>query len=258
MYLFLKIFNLSGGNIWEKLLIWYENSVIKELLDYISEKWLSPEFGTYENFSVSGSAGSTVRNVIIGLALGMMIAAALMFYARFVQGKFIRALLRGECFTPDRAMTLYETGMFREPSVRRELARGGVLAKLTRCLPTGQAVRLEEVQEAVEAEPAPDNGEARDSENGAPPPAESEPEATKADPMGNTVALPDRVDFTTARFYIPEELKYRAEARYDSRGSRLPQLILSLVVGIALAVLLVRLAPVLLNFADWLISVFAP
>ncbi len=215
MVFFQRIMAFSGGNIWEKLLLWYENSVLKELMDYLNEAVFRIDFGTYQNFSVSSTMGGTLKNVILGLMLGMVLAAGLMLYTRTVQGRFVRTLLKHECFTPDRALTLRETGMFRNVSVRRELAEGGALSKLTRCVE----------EEAFD------------------------PQSSKT---------PFQPDFQTAHFYIPEDLKYRAEVRYDRKGSGLPQFLLTLVLCIAVAVLLCRYLPVLLGFADWIISLLAP
>lgn len=215
MVCFQRTMAFSGGNIWEKLLLWYENSVFKELIDYLNDEVFRIELGTYENFSVSSTAGGTLKNIILGLALGAVLAAGLMLYTRAVQGRFVRTLLKRECFTSDRALTLLEAGMFRNVSVRRELASGGALSKLTRCV-----------------------------------------EAEEAD--AQTSGVPFQPDFRTAHFYIPEDLKYRAELRYDRKGSGLPQLLLTLVLCIVTAVLLCRYLPALLGFADWMISLLAP
>ena len=64
----------------------------------------------------------------------------------------------------------------------------------------------------------------------------------------------DTIDFLTARFYIPEDLKYRAELRYSRSGSGVPHLILIAVLSIPAAILLIKGLPILLGFADWLIS----
>ena len=57
-------------------------------------------------------------------------------------------------------------------------------------------------------------------------------------------------DFSTARFYIPEELKYRAEARYDTKGNGPFQLILTIIFSVVAAVLIVKLLPFLLSLVD--------
>ena len=58
----------------DSLVNWYEQSVIKELLDYFGEKYFSVQLGAYENFSVTPSLGVSLRNIILALALGVIIA----------------------------------------------------------------------------------------------------------------------------------------------------------------------------------------
>ncbi len=51
-------------------------------------------------------------------------------------------------------------------------------------------------------------------------------------------------------YYIPEELKYRAEVRYEKKGNGPMALIITAVVTIVAAILLIRLMPNLLAIAD--------
>ena len=213
MTVFQSIIAINGGNLWEKLLIWYEGSVIKDLINWLDGVF-GMEFTSYQNFTVSARASNTVRNVIIGLMLGMMIASAMALYTRSVQGKFVRELLRRECFTPERALTLHEVDMFSSLSVRRELSNRGALSRLTRC-------------------------------------------AAEERYDGLAGKKPFVLDFKTAHFYIPEELKYRADVRYTRRGFRWPQLVAVIAVSVLAAYLLCRYLPALVGLADWLISVLS-
>ena len=210
MTVFQSIAAASGGNLWEKILIWYENSPVKTVMDWLDEAFRL-EFGGYQNFTVSAQGTLMARNVIIGLMLGIVLASAMALYTKRVQGKFVNELLRRECFTPERALTLHQIGMFTNLSVRRELSAHGALSKVTHC-----------VEE-----------EAYDAQN-----------AKKA----------FAPDFDTAHFYIPEEMKYRAEVRYALRGFGWPQLVAVIVIGVLAAYLLCRYLPALVGFADWLIS----
>ncbi len=203
--LFSKIFAVSSLNLWDKILHWYQTSALKEMLELLESKFFGLNLGEYENFSLSENAGGTIKNIIIGLIIGTILASASAFYTRAVQGKFVRELLRRECFTADAAVTLRECGFFCNPSIRRELSQRGALSKITRC-----------TSEISEDKP---------------------------------------VDFLTARFYIPEDDKYRAEFRYTNSGSRIPHLLLTVAVCILAAFLLLKGLPLLLNLADWLIGV---
>lgn len=218
-----------NGNIWEKIYSWYQGSLIRELLEYFNTTVFGLEFGVYDNFSVESGLGATVRSVILGLMLGTIFAGALMYYTKNVHGKFIRALIKNECFSPEKAMTLRETGMFRSPSVRRELAKDGVLSKLTKRVCANSVAKPTETA---------DGGEVTGAETA---PAEESP-----------------VDFLSDRFYIPEELKYKAEVRYDKSGSERFPFVITVIACVILAFLLCRFMPTLLGLADWLISALAP
>lgn len=211
---FSKILAASGGNLWEQILHWYQNSVVRELLDYFNNHVFGLEFGVYDNFSVATTTDSTVRNIVIGFLFGMILAAIFSAYNRNVNGKFIRVLLQKEAFSPEKALTLRDCGLFCNPSVRRDLIRGGALAKLTKC------VERETLEEADR--------------------------------------LTFRPDFMTARFYIPEDLKYRAETRFEQKGFGKLQLALTVVLSFVGAYLFCRFLPSLLTFADWLMTVLAP
>ena len=66
-------------------------------------------------------------------------------------------------------------------------------------------------------------------------------------------AAPQESDTATEpvlRYYIPEELKYRAEIRYESKGNGLFGLIFTVVVTAGLGILLIKLLPVILILFD--------
>ena len=74
-----KFFALVAGNgsFWQNLAEWYQGSLIHELLSYLEEKYFTVSLGEYQNFSVGNTAGTTLRNVVVGLALGIIIVPIL-------------------------------------------------------------------------------------------------------------------------------------------------------------------------------------
>jgi len=205
---FSKIYALSGANIWDKTVNWYQTSAIKEFLTFLDTQVFRITPATYDHFSISEQAGRNVKNVILGMIIGIILASIATCYTRTVQGKFVRELLKRECLSPEFAITLRDCGFFCNPTIRRELKNGGALSKVTKL-----------------AEPPEDS---------------STP-----------------IDFLTARYYIPEETKYRAELRFRPQGSGLIAVILISVICIAVGVLLFRAIPSLLGLADGLISLLS-
>ena len=130
--LFSKIYALSGANIWDKTVNWYQTSTIKELLTFLDTQVFHINPATYDHFSVSERAGQNIKNVILGLVIGMILAAIATYYTRAVQGKFVRELLKRQCLTPESAITLRECGFFCNPTIRRELKNGGALSKIAK------------------------------------------------------------------------------------------------------------------------------
>lgn len=56
------------------------------------------------------------------------------------------------------------------------------------------------------------------------------------------------------RYYIPQELKYRAEVRFDKQGSGPVGLIVTLALTLLLSIALIRLLPALLGVVDRLLG----
>lgn len=222
---------MKGASPLDALAEWYQNSVIAEMLEYFSQRYFTVEFGNYENFSISSNAGVMARNLILALAFGFIAAILLTAYTRVHLGGFVRKLIKAECTSPESAKTLYELGFFRSVSIRSALKRGSVLRMAVRyCTPEDRA--------AARAAISPEEGES----------APTIPERQ----------LGEKIDFLKDGFYIPEELRIRAEIRFESRGSGwLP--VLGAVAAIAVvAAVFCWFFPDVVQFADNLITVFAP
>lgn len=67
-----------------------------------------------------------------------------------------------------------------------------------------------------------------------------------------------KIDFTKDHFYIPEDLKYRAEVRFNSKGSGWLSVVLTVVLVPVFVGLLCRFMPNILQLADSLITLLAP
>ena len=67
-----------------------------------------------------------------------------------------------------------------------------------------------------------------------------------------------QIDFTKDHFYIPEDLRARAEVRFEKKGSSWGMVVLASVLTVVGAGLLCWLLPDIVQLADNIISVFAP
>ena len=157
------------------------------------------EAGEYVHFTFDAGARATVRNVIIGFAIGILIAALYAFYQKNVPGAIVRALLREECLSQESAKTLTELKLDKNPLYAFELQHNTFLKRLI-----------------VTTENGEETGE--------------------------------------LRYFIPEELKYKAEFRYEKKGSGIVSLVLTLVAVVVVSVLLIRIIPSILGVVDHLMG----
>ncbi len=219
----LSVFSLASGTqgVWESLSEWYQGSLIKELLDHLTDRYFSVDLYVYDNFSFATGTAGKLQSIIFAVVIGMLLASIITVYLRAVPGGFVRALLKAEANSPESAATLRQLGYFRSSAIRRELSRGVNLRRVV--------MQAEEVA-----------GHAQESG-----------EVSKND------THPQKIDFLTARFYIPEELRFRAENRYNTKGSDLRLLILTPIIVLILAALVGYFLPDILLFADNIINMMS-
>ena len=252
----------------DSLVNWYEKSLIKELLDYFSEKYFSVHLGAYENFAVSPSLGVTLRNIILALAAAIIIAVCFTAYTRVNIGGFVRKLIAEGCLSPADAKNLYQLGYFRSSAIRHALSRSTTLGMVVRRVDvegevtdattenvTTEAAEADEADtEATVPEPLTE-AETDEPEVAAEGTSETLIEPEKATRIANTRA---KIDFLTAKFYIPAELRDRAEIRFDPKGSGWKGAILISAITVVVAAVLCVLVPDLVQLADNIMTWLAP
>ena len=218
-------FALSAENsFFESLSAWYQNSIICEILTYLEEKYFSVSMDAYQNLSVSSNTATNIRNMILAIALGIIIASAMMVYTRRGMGGFIRKMLKSDCTSPENAKTLSELGYYNNFSIRRALKSRVTFGKLVKC--------KEEEEWAQE-------------------------ESFTHETDQTDVRPPFRLDCSTMHFYIPEDLRYRAEIRFEKKGTSWMFFVIILIGTIIGAALLCWLAPQLLKLTDNLITLLS-
>lgn len=206
----MRIFQSAAfaATLWDRLVDWYHRSAFRELIDYLDETYFSVDLGIYQHFSVSARTGSLVKNLILGIAIGLIVAAGISSYLKAVHGGFIRRLLSDGCTSAETAKSLSELGFFHNISIRNQLRSGGTFGALVRSVD-----------------------------------AAGEPASAAT-------------NLSVARFYIPEDLRDRAEIRYDRKGSGAPALILTIALTVIGAALLCYFLPQLLGLADVILGIF--
>ena len=215
MYNTIPVFLLANNaSFWEKIATWYQNSTLGELVNYFKETYFTIRFGAYDNFSITERTLDVVNKMIPALIWGIIIASIATFFCRRVVGSFVRTLCEKEAFDPQRAVTLFDTGLFRSTVVRRELTKSAFLRKVVFCREE-QAFLLEKGRDATY-----------------------------------------KIDFTKDHFYIPEDLKFRAENRFSQKGSTWLYVVLTVVLVPVVVGLICRFMPDILRFVDAMFSFF--
>lgn len=215
MYNTVPVFLLANNaSFWEKIATWYQNSTLGELVNYFKETYFTIRFGAYDNFSITERTLDVVNKMIPALIWGIIIASIATFFCRRVVGSFVRTLCEKEAFDPQRAVTLFDTGLFRSTVVRRELTKSAFLRKVVFCREE-QAFLLEKGRDATY-----------------------------------------KIDFTRDHFYIPEDLKFRAENRFSQKGSTWLYVVLTVVLVPVVVGLICRFMPDILRFVDAMFSFF--
>ncbi len=205
-------------------------SLWQELWAYVRDTYLSDNH-QYEHLPVGRDGMVNLQTIIIGLFIGVIIAAAIVFYEKKRLGAFVRAVVKQQCLWPDKAKTLAELGFDRNGAVKRSLRSRNHLGRIVRCV---ERDRYDSEVESARAEHVEKHGSDKDF---------SMP--------------PYRVDFERDCFYIPDEEHYRAELRYEDKGSGWRAFLLVLIVAVVGVLLLFFLLPEMLKLVDNLIGILS-
>ena len=207
-----------------------EPSLWEELWASIKARWFVVDMGNYENLGINGRQGLvTMRGVILGLFVGLIIAAAFSVFDKKRLGGLVRKIIREQAFTPETAQTMAELGYDRSPAVKNSVNRG-VLSRVVICVE----------REAYEKECAA---------------AREQYVAEHGSDDGYTAPPPFRINWTAHHFYIPDEKHYSADVRFDDKGSGLRAFVLVLIVAVLGAAFACFFLPEMLQLLDNMIEI---
>lgn len=179
--------------------------------------YFNPDLSAYGSF---GSEHGIINIHVIAAALfvGIIATAIYTVYTKKILGKMVRKLIAAEAFSPENAKTLDELGLGKNYAVRSAL-KGYTLGRVVSSLESD--AHIEEINAARKAH-----------EEKA---AEGKKEAFKTPKFD--------VKAKDCHYYIAEKDRYKAEARFDARGSALGILFLGLVLAVVCVVALYGFLP---------------
>ena len=198
-----------------------------KLLDILNEIF-SLELGQYENLGFGDFAFGNLRNIIFGMVLGIIFASYLVIFNKRVYGDFVRSLIEQNCSSPASAKTLTELGYMKNSAVRSAIRTGHTYRGILRC--------PESDEYFAAREQARGEYEARVAASGERAPAFSAPEF--------------KYDFSTARFYIPEDKHFTASERFEKKGTSVLSALTITVVSIVLFWAIIKFLPDILQLLD--------
>lgn len=205
-----------------------EQSLISELWGYLKDKYFTPHYGEYEHIQVGTSSMVSFQMIVVAFFIGINIAAIMAVFDKRVLGEFARKLICEEALTPEKAMTLSELGFYKNTAVRSNLRSGSTLKRVVRCVEEEQYnATLDKKRQEFEAS----GGK-------------------------NFRAAPFKIDFETAHFYLPEDMKYTAEIKFNKKGTNWLTVLGVFVGSFALMIAAFWLFPDILQLIDNFLSMF--
>lgn len=181
---------------------------------------------SYKNFELDTSLFS-IGEIVIGLYVGVVIAMMISYYSKLHVGGFLRALLKKEALSPDCAQSVGDLEFKLTPLRRFSMKHDASLAKYTKIANEEEAVTI--------GEPGKVGAILRKV-------FFKEPKIKKT-------------DLKKAKYYIPKELKYRADVLFDKKGASPFWFVFWFVAFSALAFCVYLLIPEILTMTDNMISI---
>ena len=247
-----------GVPFWEYFLAWFEKTVIYELLVYFYVTYFTVDFHVYEHIPIGPEDNQAAQMLIFGIAIGITLATILTAYTRTKLGNFIRARIKNGCLSADTAMTLSELGEFRNVSVRHELSRGVTLKKFVICREEEEHRKQKEnvVNKCYDAVMECDLIEDELKQ----PKTASKKSFWRS--VGQFFSGKDDtdwvVDFSSAHFYLPDELRHRAEIRFARKGSDWILIPITFVLSVLFVALTCYFLPDIVQIMDNIVNQMAP
>ncbi len=218
---------------WNKLFLSTsgEPSLFEELWEYFEGKYFSVDVGRYEYISIGSGSLVTLQKIVLGIALGIIIAAGMVCYDKNRLGAFVRRIVKEQALWPDKAKTLAELGFSRNGGVKSSLRSPNKLGKIIRCVEKdAYLAQVEAAREAYVAEHGNEEG----------------------------FFMPEyRLDLENDHFYIPDDEHYRAEIRFENQGSGWRSFILVCIIAVVGAALVCFLLPDMLQLVDNMIGILS-
>ena len=205
-----------------------EMPLIKELWLYFYDTYFNPtEY--YENLNFGTGTMLSLRIIILGLCIGLSLAAFASVFNKRVLGKLVRKLIKQEALSPESAKSLYELGYAKSLVLHLAVKKSTALRRVVKCREeeefySQQRVKREEYEKT------------RETDKSLPRFKEKE----------------YKMDSYSDSFYIPENMKYTADIKFEKKGSTwIGAIIFSVVMFFVFLAIIVFLPQILSLLNDF-------
>ena len=219
--------NLLANNGWGE----FAEQLITSIKDFFS-----PELSNYINFNLGSDSMINIHIIVIGVFIGVMLAAGYTIFVKQILGKFTRKLLDEDITAPDKAKTLAELGMDKNIFIKLGL-RGYTLGRVVSSIEKDEFfAAANEAQRSYE---------------------ENRTQAKKEGKRIPPFKYPEfRKKTTECRYYIAEKNRYTAEMRFNPNGSGYGTFFFVLLIAIICVIMVYAFLPQILRLADTVLSNF--
>lgn len=185
------------------------------------------KYYNYQNFNIDVN-GEMLPIIIWGLYIGIMLGVLGSIVCRIYSSRIIQALKKHSATDENSAKTLAELGLGKQFMVKHMMREQSSLRRYVIC----------------------------SNEN------ESKPKATAWSKFWHEKfireEIPTKVDFSTAKFYLPEDNRITAELRYQVEGHPIRNFIIAAIGLFAVALFAITAVPELLQMLDNFITTVKP
>lgn len=203
-----------------------DTTFFEDVWNYLYDVYLRVD-GNYQNLGFDKSPLFSLRLLVLGLFVGGIIACIATAYHKQVLGGIARKLIEMSCISPESAKTAEELGYPKNPLVKNALLRSTSLRRVVRCVE----------EDAFYADQRADREayEKKRAEN------KELPRFKEREYIG---------DSKTDHYYIPEELRIRAEIKFEKKGSGWVSAVISVVLMLILFFIVLLVLPSVLQLVD--------
>ena len=203
-----------------------ETTFFEDVWNYLYDVYLRVD-GNYENLGFEKTPLFSLRLTVLGIFVGAIIACAAMAYHKTVLGGIVRKMISAGAVDGERAMSAEELGFGKNPLAKNAFCRSVSLRRVVRCVGEDEFLRMQAEEKA-----------------------EYDKKRAEGEKLPKFKEREYLVDIENDLFYIPEELRVRAELKFEKKGSGWLATVLSIVALAVIFFLLLLVLPQLLGFVD--------